>query len=94
MGENGEFHNTSGPGWEGLGPSPAKDSKQQSERQARVFINGKCQSEISSAASLTSCLLYGAPSSPSLSAALGSGLILVATFWSENHIPWIQWVVN
>ena len=59
MGENGEFHNTSGPGWEGLGPSPAKDSKQQSERQARVFINGKCQSEISSAASLTSCLLYG-----------------------------------
>ena len=59
MGENGEFHNTSGQGWEGLGPSPAKDSKQQSERQARVFINGKSQSEISSAASLTSCLLYG-----------------------------------
>lgn len=56
MGENGEFHNISGPGWEGLGPSPAMDSKQQNERQARVFLSGKCQSENSSAASLTSCL--------------------------------------
>lgn len=59
MGENGKFHNISGPGREGLGPFPPKDSKQQSERQARVFINGKCQSENSRAASLTSCLLYG-----------------------------------
>lgn len=58
MGENGEFHNISSPGWEGLGPSPAKDSKQQNERQVRVFVNGKCQSENSSAASLTSCLCF------------------------------------
>ena len=58
MGENGEFHNISSPGWEGLGPSPAKDSKQPDERQVRVFVNGKCQSENSSAASLTSCLCF------------------------------------
>lgn len=52
------------------------------------------KNQVTSPLSSTSCLLYGAPSPPSLSAALGSGLSLVATFWSENHIPWIQWVVN
>ena len=35
MGENGEFHNISSPGWEGLGPSPAKD--------ANSRMNVKCE---------------------------------------------------